>query len=75
VKYGLTVRTWDSLLHAKTLKNRLGVYPFWANLYPKIQILAIMGLQTHTFKVTTVKFGMRMRTWDSLPKPNFVKVA
>jgi len=25
------------------------------------------------FKATTVKFGVRLRTWDTLPMLNFVK--
>jgi len=27
------------------------------------------------FKATTVNFGVRIRTWDTLPAPNFVKIA
>ena len=42
---------------------------------PKIPILAIWGLWTHIFRATVVKFGTRLQTYDSLPKPNFVKVA
>jgi len=29
----------------------------------------------HVFKATTVKFSVRMQTWDSLPTPNFAKIA
>ena len=28
----------------------------------------------HIFKATMVKFGMRVRSWDSLPRQNFVKM-
>jgi len=30
------------------------------------------GLQSHAFKATIVKFGVRVRTWDSLPMPDSV---
>jgi len=29
----------------------------------------------HIFKATTVKFGVRARTWATVPAPNFVKIA
>jgi len=31
------------------------------------------GNGAHIFKATTVKFGVRLRTWDTLPALNFVK--
>jgi len=56
---------------AKYCKKSLeGVYPFWANLYQKLPISAILG--AHILKVTMVKFGTRMRSWESLPKSNFI---
>ena len=44
------------------------------NLYQKLPISAILGLQAHIFKAITVKFSMKVRTWDFLPMPNFVKI-
>jgi len=29
----------------------------------------------HILKATTVKFGMRLRSWGSLPRQNFVEIA
>ena len=40
-------------------------YQFWRFLY----------LYAHIFKAITVKFGVRVRTWDTLPAPNFLKIA
>jgi len=43
---------------------------------PKISIFwAIFEAVVPHFKARTVKFGMRVRTWDSLPNPNFTKIA
>jgi len=117
VKFGMTMRTWDSLHQAKFCKNRLrGYTPFgqiytkkcqfwrfggcrptflnsrWWNLawvcetgnlshkpnlvkiaeggipllgkfIPKITNFSDFGI----LRVTTVKFSVRLRTWDSLP--------
>ena len=49
------------------------VYPFWADLYQKIPILEILGAVLPNFKVTVAKFGMRVRTWDTLPRAKFCK--
>ena len=47
---------------------------FWANVYPKLQILAIfVAVSPHFFTVRTVKFGVSVRTLDTLPAFNFVK--
>jgi len=35
----------------------------------------IGGCKYNVLKVTSVKFGMIVRTWYSLHKPNFVKIA
>jgi len=32
----------------------------------------IFGAVGPHFKARMVKFGMRVQTWDSLPKPNFI---
>jgi len=65
------MRTRDSLPKPNIVKKSLkGVYPFWANLYQKLPISAILG--AHILKVTMVKFGTRMRSWESLPKSNFI---
>ena len=45
----------------------------------KLPILAIfgafLGLWAHSLRVTMVKFGVRVRTWDTLPALNFVQIA
>ena len=45
VKFGMRVRTWDSLLHAKFGKNRLREYTPFGQIYTpkKLQILVILG--------------------------------
>jgi len=59
-----------------------GIYPFGANIYQKLPILAIFSrcdffaLQAHIYKAKAVKFGVRVR---NLPvtlsaKPNFVEI-
>jgi len=69
------VRTWKTLPRAKYCKKSVkGVYPFLLKIIKKIAILAILTpVSPHVFKATTVKFGMRLWTWDTLPMPNFVK--
>jgi len=42
-------------------------FPLWENLYQKLQFLTILGAVSPHFKAITVKFGERVRTWDSLP--------
>ena len=44
VKFGMRVRTWESLHHAKFGKNHLMGIPFWANSYQKYQFLWFRGL-------------------------------
>jgi len=45
VKFGVRVQTWETLAQPKFCKKLLkGVYPFWANLYQKLPISAILGL-------------------------------
>jgi len=39
------------------------------------QFLRFFGLQAHIYKAKAVKFGVKVRTWDFLPKPNFVEIA
>jgi len=67
VKFGMRVRTWDSLHQAKFCfkKSLKGVYPFWANLYQKYQFSRFWGLWAHILKPTMVKVGVRVRTWDT----------
>jgi len=42
-----------------------------ANFYQKIPFLAIFGAVRPHFKATTVKFGMRVRSWGSLSQAKF----
>ena len=53
-------------------KSLKGIYLFGENLYQKIPIWQFYRLYAHIFKATTVKFGVRLRTWDTVPAPNFV---
>jgi len=36
---------------------------------------AIFGAVSQHFKAITMKCGVTLRTWDSLPTPNFFKIA
>jgi len=44
-------------------------------LYQKLPFLAILGLESPHLKAKMVKFGVRVRTWELLTVPNFVKIA
>jgi len=46
-----------------------------ANLYQKLPSLAILGAVSPHFKAKTMKFGVRVRTWESLPHTKFSKIA
>jgi len=51
VKFGTKVWTWDSLPRANLVKKSLkGMYPFWADLYQILAILAILGAVNPHFK-------------------------
>ena len=45
----------------------------WAHFYQKLQFLAIFGAIRPHFNATTVKFGMRVRSWGFLPQAKFCK--
>jgi len=42
------------------------MYSIGANLYQKLPILAILTPVSPHFKTTTVKFGVSLRTWNTL---------
>ena len=48
----MIVGTWETITRAKFCKKKLlkGVYPFWANLYQKLPISAILGAVSPRFK-------------------------
>jgi len=48
-------------------------FPIGANLYQKLRFLSIFEAVVPHFKVRTVKFGMRVQTWESLPQAKFYK--
>ena len=48
-------------------------FPLGANLYQKLPFFAILVAVSPHFKGTSVKFGMRVRTWDSLAQAKFGK--
>jgi len=72
MKFGVKARIWDHFPKPNFVKKKShkGVYPFWANLYQKIPMLAIWGAVGPYFKATTLKFGRSVRTWDS-PQAKF----
>jgi len=47
------------------------IFPIGANLYQKLRFFAITEAVGPHFKARTVKFGMVVRTWDSLPQAKF----
>ena len=65
------MRTGETLPHAKFCKNWLRRYTNFGKIIPKISNFGYF--EAHIFKATTVKFGVRLRTWDTFPIPNFVK--
>ena len=74
VKFGMRIRTWDSVPKPNVVKKSRWRGPFWPKLYQKLPILAILGAVSALLKVTMVKFGVRVRTCDCLPMPKFVKI-
>jgi len=48
-------------------------FPLGENLYQTIPFFTILWAVNLQFKATTMKFGMRKRTWDSLPHAKFCK--
>jgi len=48
-------------------KIALGYIPLWGKFIPKIANWRFCGLWSHIFKATAVRFGVRLRTWDSFP--------
>ena len=69
----MRVRTWDSLPQAEFyIKNRLRVYPFWANLYQKLQISAIFAAVSPHFKSENDEMWRECKDPGHLPALNFV---
>jgi len=50
VKFGMMLRNWDSLHHAKFCKNRLRGYTPFGQIYTKKPLLAILGAVGPHFK-------------------------
>jgi len=62
------------LLQAKFYKNRLTGYTHLGKIYTKITNFGdFRACKAHIFKATSVKFGMRLRTRDTLPRAYFCK--
>ena len=61
--------------HAKFGKKSLKrIYHFWASLYQKLPISAILGVVSPHFKSDSDEiFGLRVRTWANLPALNLKK--
>jgi len=74
MKFVMKVRTWDSLLQAKFYKNRLCSIPLLGKFIPKITIFGDVGTVSPHLKVTIIKFGTRLRAWESLPHTKFCNI-
>ena len=76
VKFGMRVRSWGSLPQAKFCKiNDLRGIPLWGKFIPKITIFGdFLGRKLTFTKPKRQKFGVRVRTWETLPMPNFAKI-
>jgi len=56
--------------HDKLCRNCLRGYTHFGQIYTQnYQFRRFWGLQAHILRVTTVKFGATVRTWDTLPRP------
>ena len=55
--------------HAKFCKKiAKGDIPLWANIYKKLPFFCdFCGCKPTNFKVTAVKFDLRVQTWETLP--------
>ena len=62
----------SQILHKK---NRVRGIPLLGKCIPKNTNFGDLGAVAHILKPTMVKFGMRVRTRNSIPKPTFVKIA
>ena len=52
-----------------------GDIPLWGKYLPKITNFSDFSgcMQAHIYKAKAVKFGVRVRTWDSLPQAKFCR--
>jgi len=68
-------RTWrtDGRTDGQTLRHSKDRAYASHRAVKKNQFWRFRRLNAHVFKATTVKFGVRLRTWDTLPAPNCVK--
>ena len=63
------VQKWDT----KFYKNRSRGIPLLGKFIPKITNFGDLGAISPHFKVTMVKFGRRVRAWESLPHAKFCR--
>jgi len=75
MKFGMSVRTWDSLPQAKFCKNCVMAYTPFGQIHTKNTNFDNFGAVGPYYLSHNGKFGMRMRTCDTLPKPNLVIIA
>jgi len=76
VKFGMRVRSWGSLPQAKFCKNDLRDIPLRGKFIPKSTIFGdFLGRKPTFTKPKRQKFGVRVRTWETLPMPNFAKIS
>jgi len=74
VNFGVEVYSWDALPRQNFVQiEQENICPFGENLYQKLPFLAIFRPEVHIFKITMVKFGVRVRTWDFFPHTAFRK--
>jgi len=69
MKFGVRVRTCDPSATLNFIKIASRGIPFFGKFIPKINNFSDLGgLKAHILRVTAVKFGVRVRSCDTLPR-------
>jgi len=77
VKFGMQVRSWGSLPRQNFVLKKMteGGIPLWGKFIPKITIFGdFLGRKPTFTEPKRQNFGVRVRTWETLPMPNLVKI-
>jgi len=75
VKVSVIVGTWETIPHTKFCKKLIkGIYPFGANIYQKLPILAIFQAASPHLSNQSGKIWCEGADLGLLPKPNFVEI-
>ena len=59
VKFGVRVRTWDTLPRLILLESLRGICPLWTNFYKKIEIFPIFSYVSPHFYIVNVKILLK----------------